>query len=126
MRAHNGLAQAQLALNQPGPARRHWHTALEILTSIGTDHTEDGEATTPAIRAHLAGLDRPASRRRGGSVEPNRGTAGGPPRSRSTTIAGLDVERSHPAVPSGVSGTDPRSVCGGPDQGAGPDDMERA
>jgi DNA-binding SARP family transcriptional activator/tetratricopeptide (TPR) repeat protein len=128
VRAHNGLAQAQLALNQPGPARRHWHTALEILTSIGTDHTEDGEATTPAIRAHLAGLDRPASRRRGGSVEPNRGTAGGPPRSRSTTIAGtgLDVERSHPAVPSGVSGTDPRSVCGGPDQGAGPDDMERA
>lgn len=55
-RAHDGLARAQLALDDREQARQHWQSALEILTALGTEHTEDGEASAPAIRAHLANL----------------------------------------------------------------------
>jgi hypothetical protein len=56
-RAHDGLAQAHHTLKQPAQARVHWHRALEILTSLGTDNTEDLEASGSSIRAHLANLD---------------------------------------------------------------------
>jgi DNA-binding SARP family transcriptional activator/Tfp pilus assembly protein PilF len=52
-RAHDGLAHAYHILGQPEQARRHWQRALAILTTLGIDHTEDTEATTSAIRAHL-------------------------------------------------------------------------
>jgi tetratricopeptide (TPR) repeat protein/DNA-binding SARP family transcriptional activator len=55
-RAHDGLAHAYHALNQPQQARTHWQHALDILTGLGIDHTEDEEATTTAIRVHLAAL----------------------------------------------------------------------
>jgi tetratricopeptide (TPR) repeat protein len=52
-RAHDGLAHARRALHQHAQARRHWRHALDILTSLGIEHTDDEEATTTAIRAHL-------------------------------------------------------------------------
>ncbi|HZM74157.1 MAG TPA: tetratricopeptide repeat protein [Candidatus Limnocylindrales bacterium] len=57
-RAHDGLAHAHHALNHHDQARRHWQHALNILTSLGTDHTEDIEASIPSIRAHLTKLDQ--------------------------------------------------------------------
>ncbi|HKO32847.1 MAG TPA: tetratricopeptide repeat protein, partial [Candidatus Limnocylindria bacterium] len=53
-RAHNGLAYAHDALHQPDQAREHWQLALDILTRLGTDQTDDGETTVAAIRANLA------------------------------------------------------------------------
>ena len=55
-RAHDGLAHAHHALNHHDQARRHWQHALDILTSLGTDHTEELEASVPNIRAHLTNL----------------------------------------------------------------------
>jgi tetratricopeptide (TPR) repeat protein len=52
-RAHDGLAHAYHAAERHEPARRHWQHALDILTRLGTDHTEDIEANVPNIRAHL-------------------------------------------------------------------------
>jgi tetratricopeptide (TPR) repeat protein/DNA-binding SARP family transcriptional activator len=57
-RAHDGLAHAHRALHQPEQARIHWQHALDILTRLGIDHTDEEETTAPAIRAHLASLDR--------------------------------------------------------------------
>lgn len=57
-RAHDGLAHAYRAMREPDQARQHWRRALDILNQLGTDHTEDEEATAPAIRAHLASLDQ--------------------------------------------------------------------
>jgi len=57
-RAHDGLAHAHHTLNQHDQARNHWQQALDILTSLGTDHTEDIEASVPNIRAHLTSLDQ--------------------------------------------------------------------
>ena len=56
-RAHDGLAHAHHALGAPNQARHHWEAALDLLTSIGTDHTEELDVTTAAIRAHLHDLD---------------------------------------------------------------------
>jgi DNA-binding SARP family transcriptional activator len=53
-RAHDGLAHAYHALGRDEQAREHWHQALNILTDIGIDRTDDEEATADAIRAHLA------------------------------------------------------------------------
>jgi DNA-binding SARP family transcriptional activator/Tfp pilus assembly protein PilF len=55
-RAHDGLAHAHHALRQHEQARTHWQRALNILTDIGVDRTDDEEATTAAIRAHLASI----------------------------------------------------------------------
>jgi tetratricopeptide (TPR) repeat protein/DNA-binding SARP family transcriptional activator len=60
-RAHDGLARAHRALRQLGPAREHWRCALDILADLGIDHTEDEEATVPAIHAALAEVEREAS-----------------------------------------------------------------
>jgi tetratricopeptide (TPR) repeat protein len=57
-RAHDGVAHAHHARNHHDRARRHWQHALNILTSLGTDHTEDIEASVPNIRAHLTNLDQ--------------------------------------------------------------------
>jgi tetratricopeptide (TPR) repeat protein len=57
-RAHDGLGHADRALGRHRQARRHWQSALDLLAELGTDHTEDEEASAPAIRAHLAGLDQ--------------------------------------------------------------------
>jgi hypothetical protein len=56
-RARDGLAHAHDALNQPEDARRHWQTALDILTGLGVKHTDDEEATVATIRCHLTRLD---------------------------------------------------------------------
>jgi hypothetical protein len=55
-RAHDGLAHAHRARGQHEHARRHWQRALDILTELGLDHTEDDEATVATIRAHLGEL----------------------------------------------------------------------
>lgn len=60
--AQDGLAHVHRILNDPDRARHHWHTALRLLTGIGTDYTEEPGVTTAAIRAHLLDLDdRPAA-----------------------------------------------------------------
>jgi DNA-binding SARP family transcriptional activator/Tfp pilus assembly protein PilF len=51
-RAHDGLAHAHHSLHQPEQARTHWQLALDILTRLGIDHTDD-DTTIEAIRAHL-------------------------------------------------------------------------
>jgi tetratricopeptide (TPR) repeat protein len=56
VRAHDGLARVHRALGQHEPARAHWRSALDILGSLGTDFTDDDEASAATIRAHLAGL----------------------------------------------------------------------
>jgi tetratricopeptide (TPR) repeat protein/transcriptional regulator with XRE-family HTH domain len=60
-RAHDGLAHARWALNQHEEARHHWQLALDILTVLGIDNTDDEETTTAAIQAHLAALAEPAT-----------------------------------------------------------------
>jgi tetratricopeptide (TPR) repeat protein len=59
--AHDGLARAYLALDQPDQARRHWERALAILTTPGIDcGVENDDWPTPAtVRAHLDRLARP-------------------------------------------------------------------
>lgn len=57
-RAHDGLANAYRSLDQPGPARQHWQTALDLLTDLGIEHTDEMETTAPKIRARLANLDQ--------------------------------------------------------------------
>jgi tetratricopeptide (TPR) repeat protein len=59
-RAHDGLAHAHHTLNQHDQARQHWQHALNILTSLGTDHTEEPEASVPGIRARLTNLSQTA------------------------------------------------------------------
>jgi hypothetical protein len=56
-RAHDGLAHAHLAMGNSEQARHDWQAALDLLTSMRADHTEDPEVTTTAIRAHLDTLD---------------------------------------------------------------------
>jgi DNA-binding SARP family transcriptional activator/tetratricopeptide (TPR) repeat protein len=56
-RAHDGLAHAHHARHEHDQARHHWQRALDILTGLGIDSTEDWEANPIAIRAHLAALD---------------------------------------------------------------------
>ncbi len=58
-RAHDGLAHAYHALNRHDQACRHWQHALDILTSLGTDHTQEPEASVPNIRSHLTNLGTP-------------------------------------------------------------------
>ncbi|MGW0480623.1 ATP-binding protein [Nonomuraea sp. NPDC003214] len=58
-RAHDGLAHAYEALGQYELARRHWQQALDILTKLGAERTEDEEANVTAIREYLAKLGRP-------------------------------------------------------------------
>jgi tetratricopeptide (TPR) repeat protein/transcriptional regulator with XRE-family HTH domain len=55
-RAHDGLAHAHHALHQDEQARTHWQLALDILTRLGTSHTDD-EINAAAIRANLGELD---------------------------------------------------------------------
>ena len=55
-RAHDGLAHAHHALHQFELARAHWQQALNILTCLGIDHTDDEETATPAVRTHIANL----------------------------------------------------------------------
>lgn len=57
-RAHDGLARTHLALGNDGQARDHWRAALRLLASIGTDHTEEPDVTTAAIRTRLLDLGR--------------------------------------------------------------------
>jgi tetratricopeptide (TPR) repeat protein len=57
-RAHDGLAHAHHAMGGHEHARQQWQHALDILTSLGTDHTEDIEASVPNIRAHLTNLSQ--------------------------------------------------------------------
>ena len=54
-RAHDGLAHAHQARQDHGQARHHWQQALDILTELGIDSTEDWEASATAIRRNLAG-----------------------------------------------------------------------
>jgi tetratricopeptide (TPR) repeat protein/DNA-binding SARP family transcriptional activator len=56
-RAHAGLAHAHHALNQQKQARDHWQRALDILTGLGIEQTDDADTTVAALRDHLAGLD---------------------------------------------------------------------
>lgn len=39
-------AHTHLPWASPGQARHSWQAALHLLTSIGTDHTEDPDVTT--------------------------------------------------------------------------------
>ena len=55
-RAHDGLAHTYHTLDQPEQARKHWQHALDTLTDLGVDHTDDG-TTTAAIHTHLAGKE---------------------------------------------------------------------
>jgi DNA-binding SARP family transcriptional activator/tetratricopeptide (TPR) repeat protein len=57
-RAHDGLAHAYHGLGRTDRARDHWRRALTMLTELGVDTTDDENATTAAIRANLATLDR--------------------------------------------------------------------
>jgi hypothetical protein len=52
-RAHDGLAYALRALGRGEDAHAHWQQALDILTEIGVDHTDEQEATVDVIRAQL-------------------------------------------------------------------------
>jgi tetratricopeptide (TPR) repeat protein/DNA-binding SARP family transcriptional activator len=52
-RAHDWLAHAYRALDQTEQARTHWQHALDILTRLGVDHTDDAETSIAAIRGHL-------------------------------------------------------------------------
>jgi hypothetical protein len=40
-------------LKQEELARKHWQLALDILTELGIDYTDEGETTVPTIHAHL-------------------------------------------------------------------------
>jgi DNA-binding SARP family transcriptional activator/tetratricopeptide (TPR) repeat protein len=55
-RAHDGLAHAHHGVHQYEQARTHWQQALDILTRLGIQHTDDEETTIAAIRRHLASL----------------------------------------------------------------------
>jgi tetratricopeptide (TPR) repeat protein len=58
-RAHDRLAHAYQASDESAKAREHWQRALEILTRLGVDRTEFGEATTASIHTSLSRLDLP-------------------------------------------------------------------
>ena len=53
-RANDGIAHAYRARKDHDQARRHWQCALDILTELGIENTEDWEASATAIRSHLA------------------------------------------------------------------------
>lgn len=55
-RAHDGIARAYHTMKQNEQALQHWRHALDILTNLGTDHTEDEEATAACIKVHLSQL----------------------------------------------------------------------
>jgi tetratricopeptide (TPR) repeat protein/DNA-binding XRE family transcriptional regulator len=55
-RSHDGLARAHLALGRRDEARHHWHTALDILTGLGTNITADDVVSTSEIRTSLSSL----------------------------------------------------------------------
>ncbi len=57
-RAHDGLAHPHYALNRHDQARRHWQHALDILTGLGTDDTEEFQTSAADIRTHLKNLDQ--------------------------------------------------------------------
>ena len=52
-RAHDGLAHAYDALGDAEKARSHWQLALDILTQLGTEHTEEAQVSVPNLRAQL-------------------------------------------------------------------------
>jgi hypothetical protein len=58
--AHDGLAHARYLLGEDAAARQHWQQALAILTSLGSEGTEDPDVSTTSIRAHLRRLEEPA------------------------------------------------------------------
>ncbi|TDD12325.1 helix-turn-helix domain-containing protein [Nonomuraea deserti] len=63
VRAHDGLAHAHAMLGRDDQAHRHWAEALTILTTLGTDHTDERGVDAESIRTHLARLGlRPTSR----------------------------------------------------------------
>jgi tetratricopeptide (TPR) repeat protein len=53
-RAHDGLAHAYHALHQYDHARLHWRYALDLLTALGIDRTEEAQTSVTNIRAHLS------------------------------------------------------------------------
>lgn len=53
-RAHDGLAHAHTALASHERARHHWSLALDILTSLGIDETDERGVDVRTIRAHLS------------------------------------------------------------------------
>ncbi|SEG89497.1 Predicted ATPase [Nonomuraea solani] len=55
-RAQDGIAYAYAALGQHDQAHHHWSQALTILTSLGTDLTEERGVDVQSIRSHLAKL----------------------------------------------------------------------
>jgi tetratricopeptide (TPR) repeat protein len=57
-RAHDGLAHAYRTMHQHGQARQHWQHALQLITGLGIDHTEEQQVNVAAIRAHLAEVDQ--------------------------------------------------------------------
>ncbi len=52
-RAHDGLAHAHRAGGREDLARQHWQLALDILTGLGTEHTDESQASVDNIRASL-------------------------------------------------------------------------
>jgi DNA-binding SARP family transcriptional activator/Tfp pilus assembly protein PilF len=56
VRAHDGLGHAYHVLARHEQARKHWQHALDALTGLGIEHTDDEEASLAAISSALAGL----------------------------------------------------------------------
>ncbi|MFI6485894.1 ATP-binding protein [Nonomuraea sp. NPDC050663] len=57
-RALDGLAYACYALHHYDEAAQYWQQALDILTSLKIDQTDDDEASTTTIRARLTQLSK--------------------------------------------------------------------
>src|SRR5690349_9603754 len=56
-RAHDGLAHAHHTLHQHEQARVHWQRALDMLTRLGIENTDDEESSVAAIRTNLVNLE---------------------------------------------------------------------
>lgn len=52
-RAHDGLAHAHQDLGRPDRARQHWQQALDLLTSLGIDHTQEAQVNVRTLHTHL-------------------------------------------------------------------------
>ena len=61
-RAEDGLAHAELAQGNPGQVRHHWQAALDLLSRLAVNHTEEPEVTITTVRAHLRTVDNPSRR----------------------------------------------------------------